>query len=189
MNKPTKEQAMEAVKTLLQYIGENPEREGLASTPKRVIKSYEELFAGYTKNPEEILSTRFLETANFQDLVLLRSISFNSMCEHHMLPITGKVDIAYVPDNSVVGISKLARIVDVFARRLQIQEKMTAEIAETIQSQLKPLGVAVKISALHHCMSMRGVNKENSIMETMHYTGVFTKNENYRMDFLSLVGK
>lgn len=188
-NKPTKEQAKEAVKTLLRFIGEDPDREGLIKTPDRVIKSYQEMFSGYYKDVEEILTVKFYDTSNFRDFILLKDINFNSFCEHHLLPFTGKVDIAYIPDNAVIGISKLARIVEVFARRLQIQEKMTVQIAETLQKYLKPLGVAVKISAIHSCMSMRGVMQNNNIMDSMHYTGIFTEQQKYRHEFLNIISQ
>jgi GTP cyclohydrolase IA len=185
--KPTKEEALEAVRTLIKYIDDNPDREGLAETPQRVIKSFEEIFSGYTIDPCSVLDSVFFEKSNFHDFVFLKTIKFKSMCEHHMLPIIGTADIAYIPNNSIVGISKLARVVEVLSRRLQIQERMTADIAETIQKKLNPLGVAVKISSLHHCMSMRGVNQDGSLMETMHFTGVFLTNQKHRQEFFSLL--
>lgn len=185
--RPTKDDAIKAVKTLLEYIGENTQREGIIDTPERVVKSYKEIYSGYNADLDEIMNVKFFEVASFQDIILLKNVSFKSICEHHMLPIIGNVDIAYIPNDSVVGISKLARVVDVFARRLQIQEKMTAEIAEAIDSRLSPKGVAVKVSALHQCMSLRGVLKDDSLMTTLHYTGVFKKEEKYRRDFLTLV--
>lgn len=187
--KPSKEEAKEAVRTLLKFIGEDPNREGLLKTPERVINSYTEMFSGYKKDIAEILSTKFYDTCNFQDFILLRDIYFNSFCEHHILPMSGTVDIAYIPDNCIIGISKLARIINVFAGRLQIQEKMTVQIAESLQEHLKPLGVAVKISALHSCMSLRGVMQNNSIMNTMHYTGIFAEQQKYRHEFLNLTSK
>jgi GTP cyclohydrolase I len=189
IKKPTREEAKEAVRILLKFIGENPDREGLLKTPDRVIDSYEEMFGGYTTDAAAILGTKFYDTCNFQDFVLLRAIRFKSFCEHHLQPITGNVDIAYVPNGCIVGISKLARIVDVFAKRLQIQEKLTVQIAETLQEHLNPLGVAVKISASHSCMTIRGVLQENSIMETMHYTGIFADQQKYRHEFLNLVSR
>jgi GTP cyclohydrolase I len=189
VQRPSKEEAKEAVRTLLKFIGEDPSREGLLKTPKRVVESYEEMFGGYNQDIAEILETKFYDTCNFQDFVLLKNIHFKSFCEHHLLPIVGKVDIAYVPNGAIVGISKLARIVDVFAKRLQIQEKMTVQIAESLQEHLNPLGVAVKISASHSCMTLRGVLKENSVMDTMHYTGVFADQPKYRQEFLNLVSK
>ncbi|WP_341758797.1 GTP cyclohydrolase I FolE [Candidatus Tisiphia endosymbiont of Ditula angustiorana] len=189
MKKPTAKEAKEAVKTLLRFIGEDPNREGLLKTPDRVIKTYQEVFSGYDRDVEEILTTKFYDTCNFQDFIVLKDIHFNSFCEHHMLPITGTVNIAYIPDNCIIGISKLARIVDVFARRLQIQEKMTVQIAETLQKYIKPLGVAVKISALHSCMTLRGVMQNDSIMNTMHYTGIYVEQQKYRHEFLNIISK
>ncbi|AAY61450.1 GTP cyclohydrolase I [Rickettsia felis str. Pedreira] len=189
MSKPTREEAKEAVRTLLKFIGEDPTREGLLKTPDRVVNSYTEIFSGYGKDVAEILNTKFYDTCNFQDFILLKDIKFTSFCEHHMLPFIGTVDIAYIPDNCIVGISKLARIVNAFSKRLQIQEKMTVQIAESVQENLKPLGVAVKISALHSCMSMRGVMQDNSVMNTMHYTGIFAEQQKYRYDFLNLTAK
>ncbi|MCC8407236.1 MAG: GTP cyclohydrolase I FolE [Rickettsia endosymbiont of Ecitomorpha arachnoides] len=197
LEKPSREEAKEAVRTLLKFIGEDPNREGLLKTPDRVINSYGELFSGYEKDIAEILSTKFYDTCNFQDFILLKDIKFTSFCEHHMLPFIGTVDIAYIPDNCIIGISKLARIVNVFARRLQIQEKMTVQIAESVQENLKPLGVAVKISALHSCMTMRGVMQDsmmqdsdiNITMNTMHYTGIFAEQQKYRHEFLNLTAK
>ncbi len=189
LKKPTAEEAKEAVKTLLRFIGEDPNREGLLKTPDRVIKTYQEVFSGYDRDVEEILTTKFYDTCNFQDFIVLKDIHFNSFCEHHMLPITGTVHIAYIPDNCIIGISKLARIVDVFARRLQIQEKMTVQIAETLQKYIKPLGVAVKISALHSCMTLRGVMQNDSIMNTMHYTGIYVEQQKYRHEFLNIISK
>ena len=186
--KPSKEEAKEAIRTLLRFIGEDPNREGLLKTPDRVVNSYLEMFSGYEKNVAEILNTKFY-ACNFQDFILLQDIHFYSLCEHHVLPISGKVDIAYIPDNCIIGISKLARIVNVFARRLQIQEKMTVQIAESLQQYLKPLGVAVKVSAVHSCMSMRGVMQDNSVMSTMHYTGIFTEQQKYRYEFLNLTSQ
>ncbi len=189
LKKPTTEEAKEAVKTLLRFIGEDPNREGLLKTPYRVIKTYQEVFSGYDRDVEEILTTKFYDTCNFQDFIVLKDIHFNSFCEHHMLPITGTVNIAYIPDNCIIGISKLARIVDVFARRLQIQEKMTVQIAETLQKYIQPLGVAVKISALHSCMTLRGVMQNDSIMNTMHYTGIYIEQQKYRHEFLNIISK
>ncbi len=187
--KPSRAEAQEAVRTLLRFIGEDPDREGLLKTPRRVIDSYEEMFKGYNKDIAKILSTKFYDTCNFQDFVLLRDINFKSFCEHHLLPIIGKVDIAYVPNGCIIGISKLARIVDVFAKRLQIQEKMTVQIAESLQKFLAPMGVAVKISASHSCMTMRGVWQEQTIMDTMHYTGIFAEEAKCRQEFLNLTMK
>jgi GTP cyclohydrolase I len=170
-NKPTVTEAEEAVRVLLNYIGEDFHREGLIETPKRVIKSFQELYGGYTKDPAQILSKTFEEVEGYSQPVILKNIEFRSMCEHHMLPIVGVAHIAYIPKRRVVGISKLARIVEVFARRLQIQEKMTVQIADAINDALMPLGVAVVIEAEHHCMTGRGVNRTNSLMKTCHFIG------------------
>lgn len=187
MIKPSKQDAENAVRTILRYLGENPEREGLKRTPERVVRSYDELFGGYNEDISQILSSKFFDAERFQDFVLLKNIKFHSICEHHLLPITGTVDIAYIPQNCIIGISKLARVVSIFARRLQVQEKMTVQIAETLQEYLSPLGVAAKVSASHYCMNMRGVMQDDSIMETMHYTGVFVDNNRYKQEFLDLV--
>lgn len=187
--KPSLEEAKAAITTLLKYLGENTEREGLKGTPNRIIESYKELFSGYTEDPEKILSKRFKEVSNFDDIVLLKKIKFHSFCEHHFLPFSGYVDVAYFPNGFVVGISKIARIVDIFAKRLQIQERLTAQIADIIDKKLTPLGVAVRVSALHSCMSMRGVLKEQSSMETSHYTGIFKQNFALRQEFLNLIIK
>lgn len=188
MKKPTQAEAEDAVRTLLRYAGEDPAREGLLDTPKRVIKSYGELFAGYNIEPKEVLSTTFEEVGGYDEMIVLRDIEFTSHCEHHMLPFTGHVHIAYIPTNKVVGLSKLARLVDVYARRLQIQEKMTAEIAKALCDVLKPKGVAVVIDATHMCMTMRGVRKPGSIMHTSHITGIFKSDPRTRQEFFSLLG-
>lgn len=189
MTKPCYDEALKAVQTLIRYMGDDPTREGLLKTPGRVLKSYEELFSGYNADIEKVLDTKFFDIYNFRDQVILKDIKFSSFCEHHLLPITGSVDIAYIPDGCILGISKLARLVDVFARRLQIQEKMTAQIAEALQEHLKPLGVAVQISASHGCMTLRGVLQQNCLMKTTHYTGVFTDNKRYRQEFLDAVSR
>lgn len=189
MTKPSYDDALSAVQTLIRYMGDDPSREGLLKTPARVLKSYEELFSGYNMDIAKVLNTKFFDMHNFQDQVILRGIRFNSFCEHHLLPITGSVDIAYIPDGCIIGISKLARLVDVFARRLQIQEKMTAQIAEALQEHLCPLGVAVQILASHGCMTLRGVSQQSCLMHTTHYTGVFTDNKRYRQEFLDSVSR
>lgn len=186
---PTKEEAQKAVETLIRYIGDDATREGVKGTPERVLKSYEELFSGYNTNIEEILNKRFYDINGFGDLVLLRAINFHSVCEHHMLPFSGSVDIAYIPNGFVVGISKIARLVDAFARRLQIQEKMTVDIACAMQQCLNPIGVAVRVTATHTCMSVRGVSKEGSLMESIHYTGIFRDKPESRVEFMSLINK
>ena len=187
MKKPTNQEAEEAVRTLLRFAGEDPTREGLLDTPKRVVKSYGELFAGYNLEPKEILNTTFEEVGGYDEMIVLRDIEFNSHCEHHMLPFIGRAHIAYIPTNRVVGLSKLARLVDMYARRLQIQEKMTAEIAKSLNEVLQPKGVAVVIDATHMCMTMRGVRKPGSIMHTSHLTGLFKSDPRTRQEFFSLL--
>src|ERR1041385_4879627 len=177
---------MSIVRRMLQEIGEDPKREGLKDTPKRVVKSWSELFAGYKQDPEQILSTVF-EDGACDEMVILKDIEFSSMCEHHMLPFRGKAHVAYVPDRKVVGLSKLARLVDCFARRLQIQENMTTEIAGQIAHHLAPKGVAVIIEAHHQCMSCRGVNKQGTTMITSEMLGVFREDHKARSEFLTLI--
>ena len=176
--KISREEAEEAVKTLIKWVGDNPSREGLKDTPKRVIKAYEEFFSGYKESPEKFLSKTFEDVQGYEDLVMLKDINFNSHCEHHMVPIEGKVHLAYIPIKKVVGISKLARTVDIFARRLQTQETMTQQIADCINNSLKPKGVAVYIEAFHQCMTTRGVMKPNVSTITNCFVGDFkTKSE------------
>lgn len=177
---------LEIVKMMLLAIGEDPNREGLRDTPKRVVKSWGELFAGYTQDPEGILSTCF-EDGACDELVILRGIEFASMCEHHMLPFRGVAHVGYLPAGKVVGLSKLARLVDCFARRLQIQEKLTAQVADTIDKVLSPKGVAVVMEAHHQCMSCRGVGKQNATMVTSAVRGVLRDNPTARAEFLTLV--
>lgn len=174
------------IRDLLVAIGENPDREGLKDTPKRVVKSWGELFAGYTQNPNEILSTCF-EDGACDELVILRGIEFSSMCEHHMLPFRGVAHVGYLPNGKVVGLSKLARLVDCYAKRLQIQEKLTGEIADTITEVLQPKGVGVVIEAHHQCMSCRGVGKQGATMVTSAMRGVLRDSQVARGEFLSLV--
>ena len=181
MNSPT-----DIVVQMLRVIGEDPDREGLLDTPKRVVKSWAEIFGGYKEDPAEILSTVF-EDGACDEMVVLKNIEFNSMCEHHMLPFIGKAHIGYLPNGKVVGLSKLARLVDCFARRLQIQEKMTTQIAQSIQEKLNPKGVAVVIEAHHQCMSCRGVKKKNTTMITSSMLGAYRENPAARAEFLSLV--
>ena len=183
--KPTRQEAENAVKVLIEWAGDDPSREGLIETPKRVVKAFEEYFAGYNKNPQSILEKTFFETGNYQEFVLLQNIEFRSHCEHHLAPIIGHASVAYIPDGKVVGISKLARIVDVFAERLQTQETMTSQIANSIQNNLNPKGVAVFISAEHHCMSGRGVKKAHVDMNTTFFTGKFRENQNLQNRFLN----
>jgi GTP cyclohydrolase I len=184
---PTRAEAEAAIRTLIRYAGDNPEREGLMDTPRRVIEAYEEFFAGYSQDPMEILSRTFEEVHGYDDLVMVRDIRLESHCEHHMLPIVGVAHIAYLPRDRVVGISKLARVIDIFAKRLQTQETMTAQIAEAIEKALKPRGVAILIDALHQCMTIRGVHKPNASTITTRFTGVFAENADYRDRFLRMI--
>lgn len=183
---PTRAEAEAAIRTLIRYAGDNPSREGLLDTPSRVVEAYEEFFAGYSQDPAEILGRTFEDVHGYDDLVMVRDIRLESHCEHHMLPIIGVAHIAYLPQNRVVGISKLARVIDVFAKRLQTQETMTAQIAEAIDAALKPRGVAILIDALHQCMTMRGVHKPNASTITTRFTGVFAESADYRDRFLRL---
>ncbi|WP_343314249.1 GTP cyclohydrolase I FolE [Brucella sp. BE17] len=185
--KPSQADAEAAIRTLLLWTGDNPEREGLLETPKRVAKAYSELFAGYAENPEDVLGTVFEEVAGYNDLVLVKDISFFSHCEHHMVPIIGKAHVAYLPDGKVVGLSKIARVVDIFARRLQTQESMTAQIADSIQRILKPRGVAVMIEAEHMCMAMRGIRKQGSTTITTTFTQGLKDKAHEQVRFMSLV--
>ena len=186
-NKPTREEAEEAVRTLISWAGDDPTREGLIETPKRVVKSYEEFYEGYGQDPEEILSKVFSEIEGYDEIVLVKDIPLQSHCEHHMVPIIGKAHVAYLPDQRVVGLSKLARVVDMYGKRLQTQETMTAQIADTINRVLQPKGVAVVIDAEHQCMSSRGVNKHGSSTITSRMLGVFRDNQKSRMEFLNLI--
>lgn len=173
LGKPSRAEAEEAVRTLLRWAGEDPTREGLKETPKRVTKAYQEFFKGYNQNPADILATTFEEVEGYNDMVVVKDIPFESHCEHHMVPIIGKAHVAYMPEGRVVGLSKLARIVDLYAKRLQVQEKMTAQIADAIETELKASGVAVVIDAAHHCMTMRGVHKHDTTTVTRTFRGVF----------------
>ncbi|MCB1506907.1 MAG: GTP cyclohydrolase I FolE [Hyphomicrobiaceae bacterium] len=185
--KPTREEAEDAIRTILRWVGEDVSRDGLIETPKRVVKAYDEYFAGYAMDPTEILSKTFEEIEGYDEMISLRGIRFESHCEHHMAPIIGKAWVAYIPNGRVVGISKLARVVQVFAKRLQIQEKMTAQIANVIEEVLQPQGVAVLIKAEHHCMTTRGVMKPGTDLVTSRMLGVFRDNAITRQEFLSLV--
>ena len=185
--RPSREEAEAAVRTLIAYIGDDPNREGVLDTPKRVVGAYEELYRGYRESPAEVLDRTFSETAAYDDLVLVRDITFNSACEHHMMPFTGKAHVAYMPVDRVVGLSKLARLVDVYARRLQTQEHMNAQIATAIEEILKPRGVAVMIEAEHTCMSLRGVEKPGALTVTTQFRGAFRDDPNEQLRFLSLV--
>ena len=186
--KPSRNDAENAIRTLLEYAGEDPTREGLLETPKRVVKSYEEFYKGYSQDPRKYLSRTFEEVNGYDEMVVLRDIPFESHCEHHMAPIIGKVHIGYLPRNKVVGISKLARVVETYAKRLQVQEKMTAQIADCIQDILEPYGVGVVVQATHECMSTRGVHKHGVSMVTSRMAGVFREDEKTRREFLAVVG-
>jgi len=186
-SKPTRKEAEDAVKTLISWAGDDPTREGLIETPKRVVKSYEEFYEGYGQDPEDILSKVFEEIEGYDEMVLVKDILLESHCEHHMVPILGKAHVAYLPDKRVVGLSKLARVVDLFARRLQTQETMTAQIADTINKVLKPKGVAVVIDAEHQCMSSRGVSKKGTSTVTSRMLGAFRDNQKSRMEFMNLI--
>jgi GTP cyclohydrolase I len=186
--RPSRDEAEEAVRTLIRWAGDLPEREGLSDTPARVVRSYEEFFAGYKEDAAEMLSRTFEEVDGYDDMVLLRDIRIESYCEHHIVPILGTASIAYFPDRRVVGISKLARVIDIFAKRLQTQETMTAQIADTIQSVLQPRGVALIIDAQHQCMTTRGVHKQGVSMVTTRFTGIFENDETLRDRFLLQTG-
>ena len=186
--KPTRTEAEDAVRVLLRWIGDDPGREGLHDTPARVCRAYEHYGAGYEADPMEILSRTFSETEGYDEMVVLRDIRLESHCEHHLAPIIGKVHVAYLPRNRVVGISKFARIVDAYGKRLQIQEKLTAQIAAAIEQALKPRGVAVVIEAVHHCMTTRGVHKTGATMVTSRMVGAFRDDPATRREFLSLIG-
>jgi GTP cyclohydrolase I len=185
---PTREEAEAAVKTLLRWAGDDPEREGLLDTPARVVRAYEEFFAGYREDPNQYLERTFEEVAGYDEMVVLRDIPFESHCEHHLAPIIGRAHVAYLPTHRVVGISKLARVVNAFAKRLQVQEKMTAQIAECINTALKPDGVAVVIEAAHHCMTTRGVHKHGVSMVTSTLLGAFRDNIHTRAEFMAMIG-
>jgi len=183
MKKPSRDEAEKAVETLLLWAGDNPNREGLRDTPARVARAFEEFFAGYAEDPEQLLKRTFEEVEGYDDIVMLRDISLQSHCEHHLVPILGKAHIAYLPDTRVVGISKLARVLDSFAHRLQTQETMTSQVANAIQNALMPKGVAVLIDAQHQCMTTRGVKKPDVSMVTTQFTGAFKTDQNLRDQF------
>ena len=185
--KPTREEAEEAVRTLIEWIGDDPAREGLLDTPSRVVKAYEELYSGYDLDPAELLSTTFEDVDGYMDMVLIRDIPFASHCEHHMVPFIGRAHIAYYPTAGVIGLSKLARLVDVYARRLQTQETLTAQITNALVDGLGTRGVAVMVEAEHMCMSMRGVRKQGTSTMTSRFTGIFHDDEAERQKFLLLV--
>jgi GTP cyclohydrolase I len=185
--KPTRAEVETAIKTIIRWTGDDPARDGLKETPSRVAEAFEEYFRGYTEDPESILQKTFEEIEGYDEMIVLRGIRFESHCEHHMAPIIGRAWVAYIPDGRVVGISKLARVVDAYAKRLQIQEKMTAQIANTIQEILKPQGVAVVLKAEHHCMTTRGVHKPGTDMVTSRMLGAFRDNPITRQEFLAMV--
>lgn len=186
-DRPSREEAEDAVRVLLRWAGEDPKREGLKDTPKRVAKAYEEFFAGYAKDPHAELAKTFEDIQGFDDMVLVRGIDFTSHCEHHMVPIIGTAHVAYWPDQKVVGISKLARIVDIFSKRLVSQETLTKQIVETIDTVLKPKGAAVMIDANHQCMSIRGVNKAHSSTTTSMFRGVFKDDRDLQKRFMEMI--
>ena len=187
--KPSRAEAEDAVRTLIRWAGDDPKREGLLETPSRVVRSYEEFFAGYGHDPKLVLARTFEEVDGYDEIIVLTDIRFESHCEHHMVPIIGKAHIGYLPDRRVVGISKLARLVEVYARRLQIQEKMTAQIADALQEVLKPRGVAVVVEAAHQCMTTRGVHKSDVAMVTSRMLGAFRDNGETRREFLTMIGR
>ena len=187
LNRPSRAQAENAVRTLIRWAGDDPDREGLIGTPSRVARAYEEWFAGYDEDPRDYLKRTFEEVAGYDEIVLLRDVRFVSHCEHHMAPIIGRVHIAYLPRNRVVGISKLIRLVDAFAKRLQVQEKMTAEIASCLDSVLRPYGVAVVVEGAHECMTTRGVRRTDVTMVTSRMLGVFRDQPQTREEFLSAI--
>jgi GTP cyclohydrolase IA len=187
-NRPSREEAEQAIRTLLRWAGDDPSREGLVDTPARVAKAYQDWFSGYDQDPEAYLARTFEEVAGYDDMVILKDIRFESHCEHHLAPIIGRAHVGYLPSRRVVGISKLARVVDAFARRLQVQEKMNAQIAHCIQKVLEPKGVAVVIEAAHQCMTTRGVHKAGVTMVTSTMLGAFRENDVTRREFLTIIG-
>ncbi len=184
---PSRAEAEEAVRTLLRWAGDDPKRDGLIETPSRVVRAFEEYFRGYRDDPEAILQKTFEEIEGYDEMIVLRGIRFESHCEHHLAPIIGRAWVGYIPDGRVVGISKLARLVEAFAKRLQIQEKMTSQIANAIEQVLRPQGVAVVIKAEHHCMTARGIHKPGTDLVTSRMLGVFRENSITRQEFLSMI--
>lgn len=187
IDRPSRQEAEAAVRTLIAWAGDNPDREGLIDTPRRVVDAYREFFAGYDQDAATILETTFTEVGGYDDIVLVRDIPFNSHCEHHMVPFVGKAHIAYLPHDGVVGLSKLARVTDVFAKRLQTQENLTAQIIEAINETINPRGAAVMLEAEHMCMSMRGVQKHGSSTVTHRFTGVFAEDRQEQDRFFALI--
>ncbi len=186
LKKPSREEAMDAVKTLISWAGDDPTREGLVETPKRVVKAYEEFFAGYNQDPAKVLGKTFSDVKGYDDIVFLRDINIETHCEHHMVPILGKAHVAYLPKNKVVGISKLARVIEIFAKRLQTQETMTMQILNTIDDTLEPYGSAIMIDAKHQCMTTRGINKPNVSTVTTKFSGSFSNDTDLRQRFMQL---
>jgi GTP cyclohydrolase I len=187
--RPTREEAEEAVRTMIRWARDDPAREGLRDTPARVVRAYEEFFAGYLQDPNQILQRTFSEVGGYDEMIVMTDIRFESHCEHHMVPVIGKAHVGYLPDQRVVGISKLARLVEVYARRLQVQEKMTVQIADCLQKALKPKGVAVVIEAAHQCMTTRGVHKPGVGLVTSRMVGAFRDDPSTRREFLAVIGR
>ncbi len=186
--RPTEQEAAQAVRTLIRWAGDNPDREGLVDTPLRVVRAYREFFAGYEQDPNAVLARTFSEVEGYDEMIVMTDIRFESHCEHHMVPIIGKAHVGYLPNRRVVGISKLARLVDIYAKRLQIQEKMTVQIADSLQSVLQPKGVAVVIEAAHQCMTSRGVHKPGAGLVTSRMLGAFRTDSATRREFFATVG-
>tara|TARA_Y100000817_G_C16861970_1_gene546188 strand:- start:6413 stop:6994 length:582 start_codon:yes stop_codon:yes gene_type:complete len=189
VSRPTRKEAEDAVKILLNWVGEDPDREGLRATPARVAKAYQEWFSGYKDDPIDFLRRTFREVDGYDELVILRDIDFESHCEHHLAPIIGKVQVGYLPDRKVVGISKLARVVETFAKRMQVQESMTAQIANCINDVLKPKGVGVVVEGVHQCMTTRGIHKPGVSMVTSQLLGAFRSDPRTRSEFLNIIGR
>lgn len=189
MPKPDRPEVESAIRTLLEWVGEDPTREGLMDTPRRVANAFSEYCSGYAQNAVDILSTRFEEVDQYDEMVILKDIPFESHCEHHLAPFYGVAHVAYMPDKAVVGLSKLARLVDMFSHRLQVQEKLTIQISKALQEHLKPRGVAVVIEGVHSCMTMRGVKKTGATMQTSHLTGLFRSDSRTRQEFFDLLKK
>lgn len=186
--RPSREKAEEAVRTLIAWAGDDPTREGLLDTPSRVVKAYEEWFTGYGRNPTDVLGRTFGETDGYDEMVTLRHVRFESHCEHHLAPIIGRIHVGYMPRNRVIGISKIARLIEVYAKRMQIQERLTAQIADTLNNTLEPKGVAVVVEATHHCMTTRGVHKSGVVMVTSRMLGDFRTKAATRREFLAHIG-
>ncbi len=185
--KPTRDEAEAAIRTLLQWVGEDPQREGLRDTPRRVIKAFDEYCAGYYMDPATVLAKTFTETGGYDGPVLVKCIEFESRCEHHLAPFIGKAHVAYIPNGKIIGLSKIARLVDLYARRLQTQERLTAQIADALQKSLKPKGIAVMMEAEHFCMKVRGVHKDHAVTVTTRFLGAYKKDDDMREEFLAQV--